>query len=189
MIEVRQVADAGEKRRFLGFPWRLYRGDPLWVPPIYSTREKATDPKRGLFFRKGYADFFVVYRGDLVGTLCCSHEQGADPGECSLGFFECIQDVEVAAALFDAAETWARKHRLSQMRGTYNLDREDGRGRADRRTRPSLRSCCAGTIHPTTPASLSSTASQSIGTTAWPTPSLWMPVRRQCDVSIGWQPR
>ena len=57
------------------------------MPPIYSDREKATDPKRGLFFRKGYADFFVAYRDDSVaGTLCCSHEQGGDPASAAWAF-------------------------------------------------------------------------------------------------------
>ena len=129
MIEVRQVQDHREKRRFLSFPWHVYRRDPLWVPPLFSEREKATDPQRGLFFRDGYADFFMAYKdGSLAGTLCCSHENGGDPRGCNLGFFECIDDFEVAAAMFDAASEWARRHGLSCLHGTYNLDREDGRG-------------------------------------------------------------
>ena len=129
MIEVRQVGDAREKHRFLTFPWWLYRDDPLWVPPILSARKKATDPKRGLYFRNGFADFFLAYRdGKLAGTLCCSHEGGGNPVQCDVGFFECIEDLEVAAALFYAAEGWARTHGFSRLSGTYNLDREDGRG-------------------------------------------------------------
>jgi GNAT superfamily N-acetyltransferase len=129
VIEVRQVRDHREKHRFLTFPWQVYRGDPLWVPPIFSEREKATDPQRGLFFRNGYADFFIAYRnGAAAGTLCCSHEHSGDAHECSLGFFECIDDFAVAGAMFETAEAWARQHGLSRMCGTYNLDREDGRG-------------------------------------------------------------
>ena len=129
MIEARPVRGEKEKRRFLTFPWQIYRHDPLWVPPIFSEREKATDPKRGLFFRNGYADFFIAYKEQSVaGTLCCSHEHSGDPRECSLGFFECIDDFDVASALFRSAEDWAGKHGLSRMCGTYNLDREDGRG-------------------------------------------------------------
>lgn len=129
MIEVRQVETEAEKQRFLAFPWQIYRHDPLWVPPIFAERQKATDPRRGLFFRDGYADFFIAY-GDrkIAGTLCCSHEHGGDPRDCNLGFFECVEDVRVAAALFEAAEEWARQHGLSRIRGTYNLDREDARG-------------------------------------------------------------
>jgi GNAT superfamily N-acetyltransferase len=129
MIEVRRVESAAEKRRFLGFPWELYRHDPLWVPPIFSEREKAADPARGHFFKGGYADFYTAYKdGRLAGTLCCSHEEAGDPCECSLGFFECVNDFDIAAALFRAAERWAREHGLSMLCGTYNLDREAGRG-------------------------------------------------------------
>ncbi|HEY3310236.1 MAG TPA: hypothetical protein VGK00_01230 [Anaerolineales bacterium] len=131
MIEVRALQNPREKELFLTFPWQLYKNDPLWVPPILSGRRQATDPARGLFFQDGasYADFFLAFLdGKLAGTLCCSHEAGGDPAECSLGFFECIDDFSVARALFDHAEVWARRHGLGVLCGTYNLDREDGRG-------------------------------------------------------------
>jgi GNAT superfamily N-acetyltransferase len=143
VIEVRAVRNRNEKRAFLAFPWKIYRNDPLWVPPLLSERERATDPRRGLFFRDGYADFFLAFRdGQLAGTLCCSHEHGGDLRECTLGFFECIQDYDVAAALFEAAESWARQHGLTRLCGTYNLDREDGRGiLVDGRDRPPVILC------------------------------------------------
>jgi GNAT superfamily N-acetyltransferase len=129
VIEIREVRTQAEKRRFLTFPWKIYRNDPLWVPPLLRDRERATDPHRGMFFRGGYADFFTAYQhGKLAGTLCCSHENAADPRECDLGFFESINDLEVAQALFEQAENWATGHGLSVLCGTYNLDREDGRG-------------------------------------------------------------
>lgn len=123
------MQDPREKRRFLSFPWQIYRDDPLWVPPIFAEREKATDPRRGLFFRNGYAEFLIAYKdGAVAGTLCCAHEHSQGQPDCDLGFFECVDDLDVAAALFDAAEEWARQHGLTRLRGTYNLDREDGRG-------------------------------------------------------------
>jgi GNAT superfamily N-acetyltransferase len=70
----------------------------------------------------------ALKEGKLCGTLCCSHEMAGDPRECSLGFFECIDDFEVATELFRQAERWARQHGLSLLCGTYNLDREDARG-------------------------------------------------------------
>ena len=131
MIEIREVRSRHEKELFLTFPWQHYKNDPLWVPPILAERRKATDPSQGIFFKDGksYADFFLAFcDGQLAGTLCCSHEDGGLPEECSLGFFECVDDYLVAKALFDRAEVWARQHRLGMMCGTYNLDREDGRG-------------------------------------------------------------
>jgi GNAT superfamily N-acetyltransferase len=129
MIEVRKVTTKRAREVFLTFPWTIYRGDPLWVPPILSGRRKETDPASGLLFKNGYADFFIAWQnGQPAGTICAWREHGGEPGECLLGFFECIDDTGVAQALFDCAEAWARSHGLTTLNGTYNLDRENGRG-------------------------------------------------------------
>jgi GNAT superfamily N-acetyltransferase len=129
VIEIRPVRTRRDKHAFLTFPWRIYQQDPLWVPPLLRAREKATDPSQGAFFQGGYADFFTATRdGRIAGTVCCSHEHGGERGECSLGFFECLNDYQVAEALFQHASTWARDHDLTMLCGTYNLDREDARG-------------------------------------------------------------
>jgi GNAT superfamily N-acetyltransferase len=132
-LEVLPVRTPGERRAFLTFPWTIYRKDPLWVPPLLSDREKATDPERGLFFRNGYADFFLARSdGRVVGTICCAEDtaetRDRGHGECMFGFFECVEDYAVAEALFRQAEDWARAHGLTAIYGTYNLDREDSRG-------------------------------------------------------------
>lgn len=129
MIEVRKVTNKREKEIFLRFPWKIYGDDPLWVPPLLPERRKEADPSQGMFFQAGYADFFIAWeQGQPVGTMCCSHENGGDPTECSIGFFECVNDYAVAEALFQQAELWAREHGLTMLCGTYNLDRENGRG-------------------------------------------------------------
>ncbi len=142
MVEIHTVQTRHERRLFLTFPWKIYKNDPLWVPPILSEREKVIDPKRGLFFKNGYAEFFMAWKdGQPVGTICCA-EDTADTrarghGECMFGFFECIEDYDVAEALFKHAENWAYAHHLSAIYGPYHLDREDSRGiLVDGRDRP-----------------------------------------------------
>jgi GNAT superfamily N-acetyltransferase len=105
----------------------------LWVPALMSERAKTIDPKRGLFFKDGYADLFVAWQdGRPVGTITCAEDTSASKargyGECTIGFFECVNDYAVAEALFDRAEAWAGEHNLLNLTGTYNLDREDSRG-------------------------------------------------------------
>ena len=143
MIEVRPIRTAREKHAFLTFPWQIYRKDPLWVPPLLPERRKATDPRQGPFFRDGYADFFAAYRdGRMAGTICCSHEHGGEAGECSLGFFECMDEYAVAEALFRQAGLWALEHGLTMLYGVYNLDREDCRGiLVEGRDRPAALLC------------------------------------------------
>ena len=132
-IEVRPVKGNRERRIFLTFPWKIYKNDPLWIPPLLPERKKVIDPLQGKFFQDGYAELFMAWKdGQPAGTLSCGEDVSATYsrgwGECQLGFFECVNDYEVAAALFDRASAWARQHGLVRLLGTYNLDREESRG-------------------------------------------------------------
>ncbi len=133
MLKVQPVQSRHERNLFLTFPWQLYKNDPLWVPPILSERARSLDPQRGPFFKTGEAEFFIAWKdGKPAGTLCCAQENAntlfKGQPECMLGFFECIDDPEVAHALFQQAEGWSRSQAMKSMYGTYNLDREDARG-------------------------------------------------------------
>lgn len=133
MIEIRPVSSAQDRKTFLTFPWRIYKNDPLWVPPLLKDRAKATDPAQGIFFKDGIAEFFMAWKdGQPAGTLCLAEEKGRTRhlghAECMYGFVECIEDYAVFEAMFKHAETWARAHNMTQLYGPYNLDREDSRG-------------------------------------------------------------
>ncbi len=146
-IQVLPARTSREKRLFLTFPWQIYRGDPLWVPPILSERARVIDPQRGLFFKNGYAELFIAWRnGRPAGTICCAEDkdntQSRGFGECMIGFFECVDDYPVAEALFDRAAGWAREHALASLYGTFNLDREESRGiLVEGRDRPPVSYC------------------------------------------------
>ncbi len=132
-IEIRPMRSRGEMRRFHLFGWTIYRDDPLWVPPLLPERMKITDPERGMFFKRGEADFFAAFRdGRMVGTICVAKDgkQVEEIGrpEAIFGFFESVNDVRVAAALFDRADAWARERGLTSLYGPFNLDYEDGYG-------------------------------------------------------------
>jgi hypothetical protein len=77
-IDIRPVRTGRERRTFLTFPWRIYRHDPLWVPPLLPERARTTDPARGVFFQRGEAEFFTAWRaGQPVGTICPTLSPGS----------------------------------------------------------------------------------------------------------------
>lgn len=132
-LEVIAVETAAQRRRFASFPWQIYRGDQLWVPPLLGERLKFIDPHRGVFFKRGTADFFMALKdGRIAGTICCADDRETNQArglkDCMIGFFECIQDQEVASALFEHARNWAAIHGLESLYGPFNLDYEDGYG-------------------------------------------------------------
>jgi len=146
-VEIRPVRSWLERRRFVTFPWRIYADDPLWVPPLVPDRMNVTNPRRGMFFKRGEAEFFAAYRGgEMVGTICAAidYDEIKHMGrrECVFGFFETIDDLSVARALFGRVEEWAREHELDSLLGPFNLDYEDGYGvLTDGRDRPPVILC------------------------------------------------
>ena len=132
-IEIRSVTTRRERHIFLTFPWRIYKGDPLWVPPLLSEREKMIDPERGLFFKDGTAELLIAWKnGQPVGTLSLAEEfnrtRTVGHKECMFGFVECVDEYAIFKAMFDFAEDWARARNMKSFYGPFNLDREDSRG-------------------------------------------------------------
>ena len=146
-IEVRPIRSARERRFFLTFPWRIYRDDPLWVPPLLPQRAATIDPERGLFFKRGEAEFFIAWRdGQPVGTICAAEDPPTNEGrgkrECLFGFFECLEEYEVAEALLNTVRSWAKQRSLNALFGPFNLDYEDGYGvLVEGRDRPPVLLC------------------------------------------------
>jgi GNAT superfamily N-acetyltransferase len=133
-IDVRPVRTAREQRTFLTFPWRIYRDDPLWVPPLLPERAKTIDPERGAFFKRGgEAEFFIAWRGNQpVGTICAAEDAFTNEQrgrrECLFGFLEYVEDYVVFEALLRRVVAWAGRRNLDALLGPFNLDYEDSYG-------------------------------------------------------------
>ena len=121
-ITVSKVVSARDRDAFIKFPWRIYRDDPAWVPPLIMERKQFLDRKKHPFYRHGDAALFLARRdGEIVGRIMASD----DPNYNSLhesnvgcfGLFDCIDDREVARALFVAAEDWVRQKGRTEMLG------------------------------------------------------------------------
>lgn len=132
-LTVRPVESPRERRAFAQFPWRIYRHDPLWVPPLLSDRLRAFDQEHHRFYRHGEAAFFSAYRGArLLGTICVAedrfHNRHTGLADAMIGFFDCVEDESVARGLFARAAGWARDRGLARLVGPFNLDYENGYG-------------------------------------------------------------
>ena len=121
-IEISEVTSRCERDAFIKFQWQIYGNDPAWVPPLILERKRFLNRKLHPFFRHGDAALFLARKaGKIAGRIMASD----DPNDNSLhqtnvgcfGLFECVDDREVAAALFDAAEKWLREKGRTEMMG------------------------------------------------------------------------
>ena len=132
-VEVRPVRSRRELMRFIRLPWRLYRNEPLWVPPLISERKHHLDRDRNPFFEHAEAEYFLAWRdGEVVGRITAQVDRRFNEYQDNdwglFGFFEAEDDPEIASALLEAAEGWLRERGRDRMVGPmdFNTNHEVG---------------------------------------------------------------
>ncbi len=135
MIRVRQI-DTQNRRdvnRFVDFPYRLYKGHPQWVPPLRMDIRLALNKRKHPYYEHSEADFFLAEReGEVVGRIAVleNRRYNAYHGtkQAAFYFFDCVEDLEVAKALFERAFEWARARGLDTIVGPKGFSAFDGYG-------------------------------------------------------------
>lgn len=125
-LVVRAIELPRDAGRFVRSWWPIHRGDPHWVPPLISERKGFLDPRQNPYFRVAEVRCFMAYRGrEVVGTIAATVDrlmQEREPGVGLFGFFEFVDDVEVARALLEAACAWLRERGMQVARGPFNFN-------------------------------------------------------------------
>lgn len=122
-VQVSTAHGDGDLRRFVDLPWRLYAGDPCWVPPLRSQVRELLD-LRHPFYAGGAAEreIFLARRGSrVVGRVVAiaNHAYNAYHRDRTgfFGFFECEDDQAAATELLAAAAEWLRAKGCDVMHG------------------------------------------------------------------------
>jgi len=132
-ITVRPARAASDRRRFIRFPWTVYRGIDAWVPPLISDFKKKLDTVRNPFYEHAEIELFLARRnGAPAGTVAAiidHHYNGFhDERTGFFGFFEAVNDDAVAGALIDAAAEWVAARGMERLRGPVNPSTAESMG-------------------------------------------------------------
>ena len=125
-VTVSPVASKRELEEFIRLPWRLYKGNPNWVPPLLMLQRQLFDPKRNAFFQHANIQLFLARRDGIpVGRISAQvdreHNRYHNERTGFFGFFESENDPEIAAALLTTAEEWLRERGMDTVRGPFNF--------------------------------------------------------------------
>jgi GNAT superfamily N-acetyltransferase len=129
-LEVRPVQSRTDLTTFIKLPWRLYRNERNWVPPLVFERRQFLDRRKNPFFQHAEAEYFLAWRdGRAVGRITAQvdrHFNEFQDNEWGMfGFFECEEDPEAAAALLATAESWLRARGRDRMVGPMSFTTND----------------------------------------------------------------
>ena len=132
-VSIRPVRTRRELKRFIEFPFDLYREQPLWVPPLKLERRLFLSRRMNAFFSHGEAEYFLAYReGRIVGRISAHVNHAFNDYQRKnwgwFGFLEFEQDPEVLQALLDAAASRLREQGRERMVGPASFAMNDESG-------------------------------------------------------------
>jgi hypothetical protein len=133
-IFILEVTTAAERDRFIKLPWKIYKDDPHWVPPLLIDKKKFLDPRKNPFFKSARVKLYLAYddAGGAVGRIAAivsdNHLKIHNDGAGFFGLFECVNDTEVAGLLFNTAAAFLRSQGMRIMRGPLSMNINDELG-------------------------------------------------------------
>jgi len=124
-VVVIAVSTRRQKRQFLELPWTLYRADPNWIPPLRAHQKQMVGYAYHPFYDTNEIQTFLAYRsgepcGRIAAILNRGHIERYQEQRGFFGFFESVDDQQVANSLFDAVREWFARRGIGSLRGPTN---------------------------------------------------------------------
>ena len=132
-IEIRPVRNRRELRKFVLFPEKLYKNNPYYVPPLVFDQMDTLDQEKGAAQEFCDSELYLAYKdGELAGRVAAIVNHKANEQwnhkEVRFGWYDFIEDPEVAKALMDKVEEFGRKHRMESVVGPLGFTDFDPEG-------------------------------------------------------------
>jgi hypothetical protein len=129
-ITIRPVLTKADRKAFVSLPFRLYAGNPAWIPPLKDEAYGLITPGKNPFFEHADAQLYLAERdGKVVGRISASIDHmwtpmppdkggGADSG--NWGYLD-AEDKAIADLLIATAEDWLRTHGVKRSIGPISM--------------------------------------------------------------------
>lgn len=133
MVEIKVVESKRDLRKFLSFPTKLYRNNPLAVPDLYKEECDYFNPKVNPAY--AYCEtrlFLALENGRVVGRVAAilNKKYNDKCGENRMRFsrFDVEDNFEAAKALLGAVEDFAREKGMNLIHGPIGFSDLDKQG-------------------------------------------------------------
>lgn len=132
MVKIIEVKTKKDRRDFVDFPTKLYKGNEYYVHPLRMDELAIFDPKKNVSFDECDIVYYLAKReGEVVGRICGVlqkvYNEKTGTKRVRFGRFDFIDDVEVARALLGKVEEWAKSKGMDTIHGPLgfnDLERE-----------------------------------------------------------------
>jgi len=132
-IEIKEVLTRHDIGEFIRFPFRLYRNNPFWLPPVLIDEKNFHNPRKNKALRVNDCIHYLAYKnGQVAGRIMgiIHHRYNEQIGKKRARFFkfDCMDDPDVGHSLITAVEEWARVKGMEEMIGPFGFSDKDPQG-------------------------------------------------------------
>ncbi len=133
MIEIKEINSKKDIKTFVDFPTKLYKGVKEYSYPLRMDELNMFNPKKNSAYKDCDVVMFLAYKdGEVVGRIAAMvqglYNKKMDEKRVRFTRFDCINDVEVAKALFNAVESWAKQKGMDTVHGPLGFNDLDCEG-------------------------------------------------------------
>jgi len=120
-------------KKFINFPFQLYKSNKYWVPPFQSELYGLLRKKNHPFFIHSTGDFFIAEENnEVLGRIAvlknvnfCKHH---DKQIAFIYYFDSVNDKNISSKLFSTAQEWAKNSGATELYGPRGFSRSSGVG-------------------------------------------------------------
>lgn len=133
MIEILQVTNQKQLKKFVSFPFQLYKDCSYWVPPLIKDELETLDKSKNPVFKNAEADYYLAYKdGKVAGRIAVivNHLEINDlqKKKARFGWFDVIDDISVTEALLDKAFEKGKELALDYVEGPVGFSNMEKAG-------------------------------------------------------------
>lgn len=132
-VEIKEVTSRRDRREFIYLPEKIHQNHDGWLPPIYMDEKNYFNPKKNPAFDYSETILSLAYRdgrpvGRIMGIINNRYNELYQERQARFGYLECWNEPEVADALLDYVEDWARKYGMQKIIGPFGFTDQDPEG-------------------------------------------------------------
>jgi GNAT superfamily N-acetyltransferase len=125
-MNVLPVTTKKELKKFIELPYRLYKNDSVWIPPLRDEITGQFNSIRNPFLDHcRYQLFLLVEKGEVIGRIAAFIDDLAvdfwQEQVGLFGYFESPADFKAAEILMEHAYNWLKTNGMQKMRGPWSF--------------------------------------------------------------------
>lgn len=132
-LELKEVSNLKELKKFVDFQYSLYAGNKFWVPPLRREELHSLRRDKNPAFEFCKTKYWLVYKngkiaGRIAGIINYRYNEKWNASAVRFGWIDFIDDPAVSNLLFDAVEKWGKENNMNTVHGPLGFTDMDGEG-------------------------------------------------------------